>query len=375
MYKTGMQHYASYIAKNLAGAFLLIVFSLTSIVWLTQALRFIDYIVNRGVSFGSFVTLTLLLIPSLLLLLLPIAMFCAVLFTYHRFAADSELTVLSSAGLSPWQLAKPALAVASAVTVLCYAIALYGMPWANRQFKDMQAFLKDNYASLLLQEEVFNSPIDGLTVFMRERDKDGVLRGILVHDNRDAQAPVTMMAELGRLTQTDEGPQFMLYKGNRQEMRNGKISVLNFERYTLDLSFYTGGNAMRKREIEERYLGDLLRSNDGTPKEIARMRAEAHQRITWPLYAIGLTLLALYGILCGAFNRRGQWKRMGAISAIGAGVVILAIGLSDLAVNYPALFFIAYAQVLTLIGICLPLLSGRSARQAPPARKLSESPA
>src|ERR1700683_4222371 len=108
-----MYHYSKYIVKNLVHSTLLITFSLTSIVWLTQALRFIDFIVNQGVSIAIFLKPTGLLIPSLVLMILPTALFCSVLFVYNKLKSDSELVVLQAAGLSRWRLSIPALQVAA----------------------------------------------------------------------------------------------------------------------------------------------------------------------------------------------------------------------------------------------------------------------
>src|SRR5687768_1133201 len=180
-----MYRYSKYIAKHLVHATLLITFSLTSIIWLTQALRFIDFIVNQGISIMVFLKLTTLLIPSLLLMILPPAMFCAILFVYNKMKTDSELVVLQAAGLNRWRLGLPALQVSAGMMVLAYVISLYLQPYSYGRFREMQAFLRDNYASILLQEGVFSSPVQGLTVFIRERNPQGTLYGILVHDNRD----------------------------------------------------------------------------------------------------------------------------------------------------------------------------------------------
>src|SRR3982750_4538880 len=104
-----MYRYNKYIARHLIHSTLLITFSLTSIVWLTQALRFIDFIVNQGVSITVFLHLTMLLVPSLMLMILPPALFCSVLFVYNKLNMDSELVVMQAMGLSRWRLAAPAL--------------------------------------------------------------------------------------------------------------------------------------------------------------------------------------------------------------------------------------------------------------------------
>ena len=71
----------AYILRQLAVVTLVVAVTLTCAIWLTQSLRFIELIVNRGLTLGTFFNLTLLLLPSFLWLLLPIALFAAVLFT------------------------------------------------------------------------------------------------------------------------------------------------------------------------------------------------------------------------------------------------------------------------------------------------------
>lgn len=322
-----MHHYIRYIGKNLGGTALIVAFSLTSIVWLTQALRFIDFIVNRGVSVLTFLKLTALIVPSLLYVVMPLTMFIAVLFIYSKLLGDSELVVLQNAGLSRFQISKPVMMVGMAAALFAYFISLYALPVTYRQFKDMQVFLRDNYASMLLQEEVFNTPMDGMTVFVRERDQNsGLLKGILVHDNRDIHNPVTMMAQRGQLQQTAKGPRFLLYEGNRQEVKDGRLSFLKFDSYSIDLSFYAKVDEARNRKPEELFLNELFSTAEEQPERKGELLAEAHQRIIWPLYNLVLALFAAAMLLKGQFNRRGNWQRVSA-SAFAA-VVIVGVGLS-----------------------------------------------
>lgn len=324
--------YNLYIMKHLAWSALLVTFSLTSIIWLTQALRFIDFIVNRGVEVSDFLKMTLLMLPSLLLIILPLALFAAVLFTYSKLGSDRELTVMSGVGLSRWQLAKPALIVATAFTCFAYLVSMYLMPVTYHQFRNMQLFLRDNYASLLLQEQVFNNPIDGLTVFIRDRDKKGGLYGVLVHDNRDKEAAVTMMAEKATLVQTSRGPSFLMDKGSRQEFREGKLSVLDFDSYTLDISFYANKVENRTREPKEMFIRELFETKGPTEKAERSRISQAHQRITWPFFNITFTLVAMVLLLRGHFSRRGQPQRI---------VISVLVGLSLTMVNFSIINIIA----------------------------------
>lgn len=349
-----MYHYNKYIIKHLVHSTLLITLSLTSIVWLAQALRFVEFIVNQGVSITVFLHLTILLIPSLLLMILPPSLFCAVLFTYNKLSSDSELVVMQAMGLSNWRLAKPALIVSMIAMLLTYTIALYLQPLSYKQFKDMQYILRDKYVSLLVQEGVFSNPVDGLTVFIRERDPDGKLHGILVHDNRQQTnkqtgKSITMMAESGNLVETAQGPRFLLENGNRQEMTNGRLSLLNFDSYTLDISFYTNSINTRKPDMQELFISQLLGFADEstlTTSEILKRRAEAHQRIVWPAYCLTLTLIAVAALFSGQFNRRGQWQRITLAVAIATVLLFSAVGIRGAMAVNPQIIPVAYLVLL-----------------------------
>lgn len=342
-----------YIEIQLATALIVIAFSLTAIIWLTQALRFIDFIVNKGVSTITFLQMTGLLIPSLLFVILPFAVFVSVLFIYHRLNLDSELVVLRSAGQSRWQMARPVLMVAGGAAIFAYFIALFLMPVTNNKFKDMQTFLRDNYASLLLQEEVFNTPMKGLTVFVRKRHANGTLEGILVHDNRDEEHPVTMMAQKGHIKQTPSGPRFLLYNGNRQELQSGRFSFLKFEEYMVDLNFYTADASKRTRKPDEYFLTELFSEAKSNPERRAELLAEAHHRITWPLYTLIMGLFAYGSLMRGEFNRRGMAKRLTLTTISAIVMVAMALAMRSIINKHSELIPLLYLNIAFWIGVVI----------------------
>lgn len=342
-----MKAYTRYIIRSLIIPVLIITSTLTMVVWLTQSVRFIDMIINRGLGFSTFLYLSILLIPSLISIILPIALFISVIFVYNRLTMSSELIVLEGAGLSRFSLAKPAFIIGIGATIIGYFLALYLLPTSYREFKDMQAFIRDNYASVLLQEGVFNSPIQGLTVYIQERQEGGMLKGILVHDDRIPERPVTMMAQEGKLIQTPTGLNFDLIYGNRQEINqeHGQLSLLYFDHYSLDLSMFTKSPTNRWREPQERYLGELFYDDNSRPNMVGRLRAEGHQRLTWPLYNAILTLVALIAMFSGSFNRRGQWKRILIATSMAILLMVFSIGLNNIIANAPHLGPTAYINV------------------------------
>ena len=307
-----MRRFSTYIASHLFGPLLVVAFSFTGVVWLTQSLRFIDLIINKGLSFGLFLYMTVLLLPSLLTVILPISLFAAVLYTYNQLIVDREIVVLKATGLSNLRLALPALNLAGIVMVICYAINLYLMPLGFHEFKNIQFQVRNSFASLLLREGVFNTPVDGLTIYVRERGKDGELRGILVHEERSSSEPTTLMAESGKLVHTQNGPRLVLGNGNRQEVEkaNGELSLLYFERYAFDFGDAVGLEAARFKEAKERSLVDLFWPADVVEERHRReFAAEGHRRLITPLVSLLFVLIGLGALFSGDFNRRGSNRR------------------------------------------------------------------
>ena len=344
-----MKGVTSYVLRELAGATLYVTLVLAGVVWLSQSLRFVDLIINRGLSFLTFLHLTLLLVPVFLSLLLPIAVFCAVVYTYHRLTIDSELVVLRAIGLSQIDLAKPALILAAVVTVLCYAITLYLMPMGFREFKDRQFTIRGDYSHVLLQEGAFNTLGRGLTVYIRSRQPDGQIFGILVHDNREMSAPVTMMAERGALVRTQAGPRLVLFNGTRQEYDPGarKLGRLYFDEHSVDLTRFVEAQGPRWREPRERYLHELFGppQSEDDKLQLTELRAEGHWRLVSPLFPLVFASIALAGLLGGEFSRRGRVPRMFVTAIVAIAFQGLALALANVIVKLPPLTPLLYVNI------------------------------
>jgi lipopolysaccharide export system permease protein len=154
-----------------------------------------------------------------------------------------------------------------------------------------------------------------------------------------------MMAQQGQLEQTRKGPRFLLYQGNRQEMKDGRLSFLKFDNYAIDLSFYTSKVAKRDRKPQELFIGELFAEAKAQPDRAAELLAEAHQRIIWPLYNFALSIFAASALLNGQFNRRGNWQRITWITL--AAIVIIGVGMSlqNVVAGNPSLTMLIYLNM------------------------------
>jgi lipopolysaccharide export system permease protein len=352
-----MQKVSGYILRRSTVAFLFVTLSLVCAIWLMQSLRLIDLIVNRGLPFSMFFYMSMLMLPTFLALILPVSLFTAVLFAYNRLTMDSELLVMRAAGISQTGLSKSAFLLAGIVTVIIYSLTLYLLPLSFREFKDRQVTIRNDFSTVLLQEGVFTELAMGITVFVRERGAEGELLGVLVHDGRNPEKPVTMMAENGALVRTDEGPQVIMVNGNRQEVSkdSGALSLLYFDRYVLDVHSVDKTLDKRWREPRERFLDELFFPDmtDGNNRfNAAKLRAEGHQRLTLPIYALTFTVIALAALLSGDYARRGLGKRITTAILLIVAIQGAALGFTNLAARFPWLVPLIYLNAM------LPLIGG-----------------
>jgi lipopolysaccharide export system permease protein len=329
-----------YLLRQLLVGLLAVTLGLAALIWLTQSLRFVELVVNRGLSLRVFIQLTSLLLPNLIAVILPITCFVVVHFVYHRLASDRELTVMRAAGLSPAALARPALVVAGLAMILGWCLNLWIVPASLGAFREFQFEIRNKVAAFLLQEGVFTQVGDNLTVYVRSRDPDGTLRGILVDDARDPGNHATILAESGRISIEGDTPRVLLVNGSRQELdhRTGRLNVLSFAENTVQLSEADKGAEQRYRDPSEMSLGELLDPRSAVfARDIGKLKVEAHRRLSSPFSTLGFTLIALVAVLMGAFRRHGSLLRPFVAILVVVALVAGGLAIANLAARAPAL--------------------------------------
>ncbi len=350
-----------YIAKQTIVGFCVVCFSLMSVLWLTQSLRFVELITNKGISMSIFAELTTLLMPRIFVVLAPLSVFAAVMFTYNRMLSDRELVVIKSAGISSWQIVKPALLVGFVLSFVCLFVYNITIPWAEVKFRELQWKVEHDVSHLMFREGEFVSLQPRLMVFIASHEKDGAVKGVLVNDERKPTKKVTLSAELGRVIYTDKGPKVLLVNGSRQELDldTKQFSSLFFERHSMDFGEGFEKNKRTRISPREKSLYELLTaSNDKTlsKTDINKYLVEGNKRLFAAFYNILFALLGCLGLVLGNFNRRGQIKTISI--SIFAMVFVLALDLmlQNMAAKHIFLLPVLYANLLLPMSFCLFLL-------------------
>jgi lipopolysaccharide export system permease protein len=354
-----------YILRQCLSMMIFVTGALSAAVWLAQSLKLVDLMVNRGLSAEVFLYLAMLILPRFLDIVIPIGAFIAVLFVFNRLITESELVVMRAAGLSPLSLAKPVLELGAIAWVILMALSLYFLPASNREFKDLQFEIRNRFVSSLLQEGAFTTISDKLTIYIGSRNDRGEVIGLMIDDQRDHKHPVTILAERGAFADAGGASRIIMVNGNRQEYDRdtGKLSVLTFDRYVLDLDMMRDAPEARSREAQERFLGELFFPPENLdPGTRDAYLVEGNERLTVPLTAFSFAIIPLACLLPGEFNRRGQLKRV--LVAIGCALLFqtLDLAVKNLQGRFVAAIPIGYVVDLLPFVVGLGILLHRGIR-------------
>lgn len=342
-----------YIFWQAAGALILILVSLTVVVWIAVALRQLELMTSQGQDAFRFLIMTALAIPSLLALIAPIALLIACLHVLNRLGGDSELIVMTGGGAPVWTLLKPlgllAILVAIGVSVVNHAVG----PWSQRLLRDYTVLVRTDLIGQVIQPWRFTEPESKLTIHIRDRDPAGNLLGLLLHDARDPKQVSSYLAERSQIIKQDGAAYLRMEKGHILRRNNAEAApqIIAFTQYVVDLNqLEQRADQSQASRPRERYTQELLwpDPNDTVYKTApGRLLAELHERLASPLYPIAFVFLAVAFLGGAQTTRQNRLQAVVAAFALATLCRILGIAAANAAAVKPANAYLLYLVPLS----------------------------
>lgn len=345
-----------YILRIAAVAFFACLFALTAIIWLTQALRELNLVTGKGQTILLFLEVTMLSVPALVMIIAPLALFIAILYTLNRLNSDSELIVMNAAGLSPMIILRPFAILTLVVTMLVGSITLFAMPESFRALRTIITKVRADVVTRILQEGKFIELERGITFHYRERLPGGAMGGVMIHDSRDPKLAAAYLAERGQVLEVEGATYLVLEKGSiqRQESNARGSTLIGFERYVFDLDQFEQGRGPIQYKPRERRTSELLtldRNDEYVRSIYGRFRSELHDRLTNPLYPLATLAIAFAALGSARTTRQGRGQAIfGAVLALVI-MRIAGFAAASFAVRSPAGVPLMYAVPLLATAI------------------------
>jgi lipopolysaccharide export system permease protein len=309
-----------YLFRQIAGPVVAAIGALTLVAVLGQSLGQLDLIVERGQSAWTLAKVTALALPQIVTLILPIGVLVGALMALNRLHSEHEIVVCFAGGMSRWQVIDPAFRLASLIALIALASNLFLQPVAMQEMRRELHAVRADLATLLVREGQFVEGAPGLTIYAQRVDQNGLLRNLFIHVERD-QGATLYDAEEGRISELDGRPVMILSSGSSSEFSGeGVLNYVSFDDYVVELGSYAVSSGPLHYKESDRWLSDLLFPNPGNEWETGnrlKLLAEAHARLSGPLYVLAFMAVALAAVLGGSFSRMGYSRRI-AIAASAA---------------------------------------------------------
>jgi lipopolysaccharide export system permease protein len=294
-----------YIFKELLGHFLVVILFLTFVLFMEKFVRLTRLIMGKGVEVSDVVKVFMYLLPSLLLLSIPMAVLIAVFLTYGRMSADNEVVVLKGSGMSFLSLARPAVVFSIAGFLMLSGISLYLLPRSVHAFKKTVYETIAKKASVVVEEETFSTVFKGTVLFVKDMLPDDRFKGIFVYREGDTRHPIVIVAEEGAIRSNPEqgAVKLSMLNGAIHTFGDESSSEASFSEY--DFVLTSVDQSPREIKPNERGIIELWR---GRNSNLIWM-VELNRRLTIPFACL------IFGFLGPALaTRMGKTGRLGGFS-------------------------------------------------------------
>lgn len=320
-----------YLLKQLLGPTVMATLALTGVALLSQSLSALDLMVNQRQSAGVFLEVTLLAMPQLINMVLPVAVFVAALVALNRLHTEQEIVVCFAGGMSRWRVLAPAMRLASTVAFLALLSNLFLQPLAAREMRNELFRVRTDLASTLVREGEFTEPAPGLTVYAQDIDKNGDYRNLFIHQMKSDGSSTTYMADRGHIAKRLGRPVLSLRDGSMQQFsKTGSLSFLSFDQYDFDLTPLANTDELVHYKPSDRWLHELFfpdMTQTWEQRNRKSLLAEGNARLSTPLYNIAFMAMAFAAIVGGGFSRLGYGRRIAITAALAAVVRIVGFGI------------------------------------------------
>ena len=320
-----MSRFDRYLLSHLLALFGFFSLVLVAVYWVNRAVGLFDQLIGDGQSALVFIEFSLLTLPNVIRLVLPVSAFAATVYAVNRLMQESELVVMQATGFSYFRLARPVLYFGVVVMVAQLVLAHLLVPASQRILAERNAEISQNVTARFLNAGQFMHPSAGITLYIREISPNGELIDLFFADERSPTARTTYTARKALLVKGDTAPKLIMFDGAAQTLARGdqRMSVTRFADFTLDLAglVKTGGRGFLT--MDELPTPALLNPTDAllasTGASRAQMLQEGHARFGMPMLSVAAPLLGFAALMLGGFSRFGLWRQM----ALAVGLLIV----------------------------------------------------
>jgi lipopolysaccharide export system permease protein len=280
-----------YFIREFLKNYLSILFAFGLIIWITQAVRLLDLISEDGNSISIYLLYILSTLPKIISRIFIIVFFISLIVTISRFENFNELRAIWFSGLDKKKFINYLVKYSILLTLLIILIRLFVVPYFSNYSRYLLLNSEVGSIAPLIKQNNFNNPLKELTVYVGKKNQINEIEEIVLFED-NGEKTKTIVAKSGVIVKENNKNLLVLVDGSIQEKnKNGKISILDFDKITLDLSQYnkkTGDHYKFNEMFSFELIQKLINDSDIRKQDIIN---ELSYRVIIPLFIPSLVIL------------------------------------------------------------------------------------
>lgn len=290
--------------------FTITLFALAAVVWTIQAVNFLDLVTEDGHAFVTYFLYSFLTLSKVLTKLIPFSFLLAIMLTIIKLDRDNELIAFWTSGLNKIHIVN----LIFRISILVMLLQLLSTSFINPSLLNYSRTLLKNselhFIPSLLKKKQFNDTVEGLTIFVENKDKNKIYKNIFIRDDGKILSTIggssssTIIAKSGLISEDEKN--LILYDGNIQKLNeDGNVNVVKFQKTTLKLSGLTTKSISEPKMQEMQtiqILNCLLNRKplfhthncDSSKKSLMDNKIEINKRFGMPIYIPFISLICCF---------------------------------------------------------------------------------
>ena len=337
----------------------------TLVLLMGRILKLVEMVINKGVPFMDILILFASLLPSLLVLTLPLSFLLGVMAGLGRMSTDQEVLALKSSGISLYQITVPIAVLGLGVGILTACLTMVVKPASEELFRKQLFQIASSQANIGIEPQLFNDEFKGVVLYANDVDeRSGQMRGVFISDERPNSLPAIILSDSGRILSNQDTLTLTLHleNGTIHRQRSGSTSafhVIGFTQYDLNLNLGQASmeaDQPRKNKktmsITEIYRAiDTQDTTRGSKNN--ELIAEFHWRMALPLAPLLFTLLGTPLGIQPVRSGRGSGFAIGLLIFLAYYVLLSVAGTLVVEGNMPGLLMWAPNLIFLMAGVML----------------------
>ncbi|MBO41599.1 MAG: permease [Pelagibacteraceae bacterium] len=351
-------------AKDVFQFFLLVSISISLIVWVIQAVNFLDIVAEDGHGFKVYFLYTLLSLPKIFSKILPFIYFISLFYIILKYENENELIIFWTIGIKKIEFVNVLLKFSIFYLILQLLLTTYVVPTTLDKARSYIRGSNVDLFSSIIQEKKFIDVVKNLTIFVEEKDNKGNLKNIFLKEKIEKNKSQTIFAKEGKIQKYDNKSTLLLFDGKIINNNNKKVNSFEFSKTEINLSKFTTKTTthpkiqeigtynvlncvIRLKNINNAYIFNVLitkkKLNNCIPENLKNSFQEIFKRLISPFYLLPLCLIACL-IIIKSKDDYEYFKYKFGLFILG----VITIIISEISIKYTSTKIIQNIHIFTL---------------------------